>query len=147
MARRTWTPEQRRHALVVYVDHGPAEAARRTGIPSATIASWAHRNGVQTRCIATTRAATEHSRLRWEERRAEMVHEIGAVAALALERAHAELDAGHARNAKDLATTMAILVDKAQLLAGDATSRSEVRTVDQIDAQVEQLVARLEAAA
>lgn len=121
-----WTPEQRAEALELYVELGPAAASARTGIPVGTIASWAHRNGVQTRCIETTAARVEHSRLRWAERRADLAERIGAVAEKALDQTEHALDEGD-RKAKDFALTMAVLVDKAQLLSGEATARHALR--------------------
>lgn len=43
-----YSAQQRQTALDLYAEHGPAEAARRVGIPKATIASWARRDGLQT---------------------------------------------------------------------------------------------------
>lgn len=48
MTRATYTDEQRQQALAIYAEHGPGAAARETGIPKGTIASWARRNQVQT---------------------------------------------------------------------------------------------------
>lgn len=123
MARRTWTDQQKTQALDLYVDHGAAHAEARTGIPAATIRSWAHRNGLAARCNENRRAQVEATKLAWAERRGVMVEEIGAAAHMALAQTVAALEIGRGRDAKDLATTMAILVDKAQLLAGDPTVR------------------------
>lgn len=64
--------------------------------------------------------------MRWAERRAVMVEEIGATAHMALQQCVNATAKGYGRDAKDFATTLAILVDKAQLLSGDATSRHDV---------------------
>lgn len=130
MAR--WTPDQRREALELYVELGPSAASEATGIPKGTIGWWAHREGVRTVGAERTAAATEAAALRWAERRANLADEAGAAAALALEQTvHAlqgrtdedTLVLAGARDAKDLALTFAVLVDKAQLLTGEATSR------------------------
>jgi hypothetical protein len=46
MQRMQYTPEQRDDALELLAAVGKAEAARRTGIPAGTIASWGARSGV-----------------------------------------------------------------------------------------------------
>lgn len=126
MARRAYTPEEKANALELYATLGAAETARRTGISQGTLQSWAHRNGVQSVATERTRVAVEAARVRWEERRLAMVHEMGRVATLALTKAEEMLEAGTTSKAKDATTMMAILVDKAQLLSGAATSRTEV---------------------
>lgn len=42
-----YTDSERQTALALYAERGPAVAARATGIPSATIRSWANRSGAQ----------------------------------------------------------------------------------------------------
>lgn len=125
MARRSYTPDEKADALAAYVEHGPREAATMTGIPASTIASWARRGGVQTRCIENASARVRAQQVAWEERRLNLAHEIGATAAMALEATRVNIAAGMVRDAKDAATTMAILVDKAQLLTGNATGHQQ----------------------
>lgn len=125
MARTTWTPEHKTEALRLYQTEGTNAAAAATGVPPATIRSWAHRSGVAANCNEQRRANVQAQQLAWAERRGIMVEEIGAVAHKALAQTVAALELGKSRDAKDLATTMAILVDKAQLLSGGATSRSD----------------------
>lgn len=75
--------------------------------------------------------AVEHltdGAMTWVARRVPMASEIGDAAQKALVLVHGALDEGKSREAKELATTMAILIDKAQLLAGGPTSRSELPT-------------------
>ncbi len=105
-----------------------AEAARLRGLPRQTVHRWLSEAGV-TVTGQTRSAGTEAARQRWEERRAAMQHEIGEVAAMALEATRVALAGADLRSAKDAATTMAILVDKAQLLSGGATGRVYVPPV------------------
>ncbi|MGK2947778.1 MAG: transposase [Acidimicrobiales bacterium] len=140
MGRRTYTDEQKAEALALYASHGAAETARLTGVPEGTLQSWAHRSGVATACNENRRANVEALKTKWAERRLVMVHEIGAVAHMALAQAEAAVATGACKDAKDFATTMAILVDKAQLLSGEATSRTESRTTDQLDREIERLL-------
>jgi hypothetical protein len=146
MARRTYTADEKAAALAAYLADGAAEASRATGIPRGTIVAWASHNGDATVRNEQQLDAVACSQLAWEKRRVDLAVEIGAVAELALQRCHQSLtgdgllikaiDAkgqpydripGPA-DAKNLATTMAILVDKAQLLTGAATSRNEHAT-------------------
>lgn len=74
--RPKYTDAQRAQALDLYVEHGPAEAERRTGIPRKTIASWARRAGVQSDAPAKTAAATEAAKLTLEQRKTAMADRV-----------------------------------------------------------------------
>lgn len=144
MARRTYTDEEKQRALALYETDGLAEAVLQTGIPKGTISSWGERAGLQTHGNEQTAAAVEATKLRWEERRLTLAHEMGSVAELALKVARENLEAGKTRDAQAAATTMAILADKAQLLTGAATGRTESRELrnellEQARAQAPQL--------
>jgi transposase-like protein len=121
--RRTYDEQTRGQAVALAVEVGPAEAARRLGIKATTLRSWCSRAGVATDAAANTSAAAAVKRAQWEERRATMVHEIGETAHNALIRVGAAIADGSPSDAKNYATTMAILVDKAQLLSGGSTAR------------------------
>lgn len=123
MGRTRYDEATKARAVALAAEVGCAEAGRRLGIPGGTVASWFSRAGLASLQRETTEAAVEAKRLLWEERRSAMVHQIGEVASMALEQVKAEIEDGKLRNAKDAATTMAILVDKAQLLSGGSTAR------------------------
>lgn len=125
MARARRYPAELRAAVIAYcIDHGPAEASRHwPDINPATMRSWCSRAGVATVAAERTRAATAAHIARWEERRAGIANQLGATAQQALDRCEQYLADGHMRNAKDAALTLAILVDKAQLLTGGHTAR------------------------
>jgi transposase-like protein len=128
MKRPQHSEQTKARAIALAVEHGPAEAQRRlaaegTEINPATIRSWCSRAGVATVAAERMAAASEQHRLAWEERRTGMVHEMGATADKALLRATEALDAGKGRDAKEYALTLAILIDKAQLLSGGSTAR------------------------
>lgn len=116
-----YTPEQRAGALELYAEHGPAEASRRSGVPSATIRQWAHRAGITGKRAETTAAATRAARVSWAERRARIADSAGAAAETFLDRA---LNSG-AKTARLWVGSFAACVDRAALLSGDATSRTE----------------------
>ena len=125
---------------------GPAETGRRLGVPSGTVRSWAKREGLTTVASEKRQAGVAAARLTWDQRRCEMTLRLGEVAAQMLDRA---ADAPPAKT-KNLATAMAIMVDKAELLAG-ATNRStgdtHHPTKEEFDAGVEELKNLVEAEA
>lgn len=121
---RSYTDAQRKAALALHVEHGPTEAARQTGIPDATIKSWARRRGVRTASRDhPMREAVAVAELSWARRRARLTDDTGTAAAEILERLRS---ARTALEAHRLAMTLGILIEKCQLLDGSATARLEV---------------------
>lgn len=123
-----WSNTDRANALdQLRYGHTPAQAAEATGIPRRTIAQWAKDAGIETspQAAAKTEKARLALELKWAERREALADRIGEGTELALDQAIAFLEAGRPRDAKDAATTLGILVDKAQLLTGDATTRAD----------------------
>lgn len=69
-SRKTvYTTEQKAEALMLLAEVGKAEAARRTGIPSGTIASWGSREGVQAPTPEAMRPQVEARQLSLATRR------------------------------------------------------------------------------
>ena len=136
--KRSYTAQQKAEALELYRTDGPTAVEHDLGIPKGTATRWAQAAGVTTVSTENTRVRVEAARVKWEERRVALAHESGSVADLALSVARQNLAAGKARDAQSAATTYAILVDKAQLLTGAATSRTETITGG-IDAAVVEL--------
>ncbi|MDQ6607743.1 MAG: hypothetical protein M3Z06_14505 [Actinomycetota bacterium] len=134
MARTAHTKLERETALELYRQHGGGEAARRTGINPATIRQWAKRSGVTVTRAASARAGTEAARLTWAQRKAELTVTSGELAAELL----AKIREASARNSRDLAATYAIVVDRAQLLSGEATQRIEA--TDQFNHEIGRLL-------
>lgn len=127
MTAKRWTEEQKAEALELYVEHGPSEAARRTGIPSKTISSWAKRSGVQSDVLGNLAAAVKVAEMRWAERRARLADEAGALAEILLKRAKVEKVP---RDARYLVEGMEKAAGVAQLLSGNPTSRTEHDVTD-----------------
>lgn len=92
------------------------------GVSRGTVYRWARAAGAQ---LDTTRtaAATAGAVARWAARRQALADDIGEAAEAALALCSESLGAGDARGAQSAATTLGILIDKAQLLSGDVTSR------------------------
>lgn len=124
-----YTDEQRAQALALYAEVGPAEAARQLGIKAGTIRQWAARAGV-TGDDPRTRLATEGARVKWAARRDELADKAGAAAEQVLEAMVKAANDGDGMNARGLSVAFGVTVDKAQLLAGGATSRSEIDVTD-----------------
>jgi transposase-like protein len=126
---RTYTQEQRAEALALYVSDGLGAASRTLNIPQGTIASWAHRTpGIQTLAAEKreqTAAMLEERALHWQARRADLAEQFGAIADTMLAAAFDYSEAGRPRDVKDSVMAAAIAVDKAQLLTGGATSRTD----------------------
>lgn len=105
---------------------GLAEAGRQTGIPKSTIMRWCRVAGVAT-CSAEKKRQVAHANAeqvaRWEQRRVTLIHELGESAARAHDRVREALEGGDAKIAKEYALTLAILVDKAEVLAGRSGPR------------------------
>jgi hypothetical protein len=118
-------PERRARAIELAKHHGVTEAANRTGLDKSTISRWCTSAGISTVGNEQTRNATLAAAQAWETRRQELAHDIGRVAQKALRKAENAVDGEQASDSRAYATTMAILIDKAQLLTGGATTRSE----------------------
>lgn len=144
-----WTDEQKQHALDLYREHGVQHAAAETGIPRGTISSWAKRAGVQTVAPENLAAAVEARSLRLELRRGELAERLYAETGKLLDQlwqpttyvkivtvgtgegtsmvavGEAEVPQPTFRDQQAIMTSVGIALDKAQLLSGEATERSE----------------------
>jgi len=150
MQRMQWTPEQKAEALGLLAVVGKAEASRRTGIPAGTIASWGVRGGVSAPSPDELRALHEGRVLTVALRKAALADQMLVEAARILgqlhepmvekkalvvsdgarEGSHVEVatvyyDRPTTADQKRIVETVAVLVDKLQLLTGEATARLE----------------------
>ena len=96
-------------------------------IPEGTIRSWAYREqGLVVRASGVELAVEEDGRaLPWAQRHGEIVEKMGGLVAVAVERVRAAFEEDRLRDARDGAVALGILCDKAELLSGRATTRSE----------------------
>lgn len=147
----TYTDTQRSEALDLHAEHGTAETSRRTGISSTTITRWAREAGrtVQTDVekTATARAAGAERVLQaWGDFRAGEAMQAGAVAGKARNRLAEALDdpARPIGRAKELAVVYGIMIDKAELLSGNATERIEHWAESEVDRELKRLVSEME---
>jgi hypothetical protein len=146
MPARKWDDATKATALELYAAEGGKVASERTGVPEGTIRNWVsrttdaieHAAGVE---IVTTSAVT----MPWSERREHVVKELGGLVQLAMERTRIAFESGKMRDARDGAVALAVLIDKAQLLSGGSTSRSEAFSVNMSPDDVKARIAALEA--
>lgn len=134
MSQQAWNAAEKEAAITAYVSCGnlaqAQQAAKREDgtIPGkTTIKRWTVDAGhdldeIVGRATDKTQQATRASQMRWQDRRSEMLDDIGFVADEALTQTAFFIAVGNPKNAKDAATCMAILIDKAQVLSGDASS-------------------------
>lgn len=122
MPKAAWAPDVRERALAIYLERGPAEASRQTGVPKGTIAAWAHRKGLQTLAPENLARAVETSEARRELHLAELAEDLVVIARDRAKRLRQSITADSER---EIAQVMAIAIDKAQLLTGKATVRIE----------------------
>ncbi len=147
MSKRTYTEEQRDEARLIYIEHGPSEAQRRTGIPTSTLHDWAQQRGIRTVRNQKTAEATEAAVLDARAKRALvqcLLLDRALDALYQIDEVHKDFRGKDASSAvKDYAMTAAILIDKLRLEEGSATARTEHVDPQQRAAEVlDQLAAR-----
>lgn len=129
MARawRTYTEEDRESVRIALVLHSGnlSEVARSTGIPYSTVKTWRNKPPPEPEpdevlSPALIEAASEVLR---HDKRGALIEAAWDLAGAAFTQAKAALPRASAQSA---AIVAGIAIDKAQLLAGEATSRSEV---------------------
>lgn len=94
--------------------------------------------------MARTEAARQRALSKWAERREAEADAAGITAAIARQRLVYALQAGDDKMTRASAVAYGILVDKAQLLAGGVTARTEVAAPDRSPEQEAELAQVLE---
>lgn len=114
------TPDQRREIVQAALDRGYAYVEAEFGIKKNTVQQWRRRLGVPVPADKLQR-----NLIAWATRRVALADEAGEVAQIALTRARNHLDHGSVHDARAAAGVFATLAEKAQLLSGGATVRTE----------------------
>lgn len=121
---RTYTDELKAEALELYQQDGPSAAARELGIPKTTIHRWAKRAGITAptaeRTAAATAKAQQTSRQKREILGSALLDDAEALRLMLSQPYQVMSDTGElvtlphptARDMRDLAVSMGILVDK-----------------------------------
>ncbi len=143
-----YTDAQKAEAVALYPEHGTAETARRTNIPPRIITRWVRAAGLtaqaSTQKTANARAAgAERVAQAWGDFREAEAMGAGATAIKAREAIIAAITdpKTSAAEAKALAITYGILIDKAELLSGNATERVQVWSESEVDRELRAMVA------
>jgi hypothetical protein len=166
MQRTQYTPEQKAAALDLLATVGKAEAGRRSGIPVGTIAAWGSRCGVTAPTEQPERRAQVEARaLTVATRKAALAERMLTKAEQILDQLDASVLEKHVKvvshgarlgskveivdvvydrpptaDQKRIVDAVAVLVDKIQLLTGEATTAVHVMGEQTEPAQRGQLV-------
>lgn len=140
MTRRSYTDAEKAEALALYAEAGPTAVQQQLGIAKGTVAGWARRNGVRTVRNERMAAAVEAIQVDAAARRAIVADRLWRIAD---EASALELTKLAKADLRDIVGARTRAIHDAQLLAGDATSRTEARVTDQLDREIEALVEAL----
>lgn len=149
MAKNTYTEQQRSDALAMYVEHGTAHTHKTLGIPRRTLLDWAKQAGVTAQADAqqTSQARAvnaERVQAAWGDYRENEA--LGAGSAAARMR-QGILEASANNNHQLLrarSIAYGIMIDKAELLSGRATSRVETWAESELDESIRGLITEME---
>lgn len=148
---RRYTSSERARAMQIYREHGPTEAARRLGIPYETVRRWARDGGevkpsmtpreqtARSHAMAATRVATK-----WAEVRVTEADKAGDAAQLARERILDILITDDHQMLRAAVNAYEILINKAEMLSGQASERIAVWAETDLDRELKDLVKTLE---
>ncbi len=151
-----YTVEQKQETVELYVEHGTAETARRTGVNPRTITRWANAAGVMSQDSSKkTELARQHLAIRRDEKREQLRTLLLDKAIGLLERFDTEhkdyrgkdvqevyWDQAPSGATKEYAIAVGILIDKFRLEMGEHTGRTEVDLISaesRIDAEIRRL--------
>lgn len=124
-----WSEQDKAHALELLANGTPlTDVVATTEIPKQTLSRWAKDAGLDLLGLSRSKATTAiaAAQARWEQRRAVVADKAGRLAELAADEATRLLSEGEYLEAQRLMTVMGVSVDKAQLLTGAATARTEL---------------------
>jgi len=155
-----YTAEQKAEALRLYVDLGPAEAARQTGVPAGVVSKWGQRAGLVSETAELTARATETAKANREARKAALAEallgdaeklrarlwqpakltnwgsqseRVGSVTTTSTIYQEQEIAEPPYKDKLEILRSVATAIDKSQLLAGEATSRDEHVSAQQLE--------------
>lgn len=134
MARKLYDDGVKQQALELYATEGGAAASAATGVPRGTIKSWASRLGVDPPAAERSKARRDAVVARVErtvaERKVALVTKLGEVAEMGVDWAARMLESGDDLSMRDVVGAWTRAIHDLQLLAGDATSRTETMSGD-----------------
>jgi hypothetical protein len=124
-------PEVRARALALAANVGPNQAGDELGLSPETIKSWQKRLAAKThRELARANLVMPVRRgLSWPARRTELLGALGELAEESVSAARLAVSEGRSKAASEFSSVASRALDKAALLGGDVTSRSESRNL------------------
>jgi hypothetical protein len=125
----------RDRALAILERDGLAAASQQTGIPKGTILGWTSSNVVRTSNRQRVAAAVEERVVTMAERRTRLAERLLTVAEQRVEL----LGESPKADSRHLAVVAAIAIEKSQLLAGEATVRTEAIQPEQARSELADL--------
>ncbi len=128
--RRKYGKDQRSEALDLYESDGLSAAAKATGIPKGTIATWVRRAGVKTVANTKTAAATETRVIDAAHRRATVISKSITLAETLLDQLATDIESGEPLSTKDKAVIFGIVADKHRAIAGMERDVENLNAVD-----------------
>jgi hypothetical protein len=156
-----YTDDQRRNAVNLYIQHGTAEASRRSGISTRSIKRWAKDSDV----VAQARTKTDTARAELARRNAERRERIKTQLLEKIEDLLGRMNLPHvdfkgkdaqmvtypvatSGDVKNYAVSVAVLIDKYRLEMGESTLRAEItyqQATDRLDQEFAEVVEEYEA--
>lgn len=135
-------PALRERALAIYKEKGAAEASRETGVDRRKISMWAFRSGVASNAPTHMREAQAAAKASMEQRRAELADTLLERAIVEAQRLGEKVTerrvSGNGTlvtweepeplpaDRRNIAQTLSTLVEKSNLLSGQATERTQI---------------------
>jgi hypothetical protein len=126
---------EREHALRLYSEHGLAHASEATGVPKATLLRWVDQSGTERNAKKLRAIVLETAQATMAERRARLAERLLTVAEQRVELLADDPTADR----RHLAVVAAIAIEKSQLLAGEATVRTEAIQPEQARSELADL--------
>jgi transposase-like protein len=126
-----WPAEVKERALALAADHGVGRAARELNLSENTIKSWQKRQAARAHKELTRQGLVMPVRrnVPWASRRAELLAGLASLSEEAVAAARLAVSEGRSKAASDFSSVASRSLDKAALLGGDVTSRSESRSL------------------
>ncbi len=157
----TYTDEQKREAINLYIQHGTTTASQQSGIPKRTLLRWVKDSDVVARARnKTAKATAELTRLNVERReriKSQLLEKIEDLIGR-MNLPHVDFKGKDAAmvtypvatsgDVKNYSVSIGILIDKYRLEMGESTSRAEItfeQAETRLDAEFAKLVEQFEA--
>lgn len=147
---RRYTASERARTLQIYREYGPTIAAQRMGIPYETVRRWAKNSG-ETPPTTMAQVATAHAAAavrtagKWADVRESEADSAGDAARIARERILDLVITDDHQMLRAAVNAYEVLINKAEMMSGQATERIAIWAEQDIDRELRELVHSIEA--